>query len=198
MDTDFPAAHSMDVSWFAVDQDGHVAYFQSGENGTVPVKAFRAEMPPDVLQPLLARVNEPPPSPEEDDEEEEDDLWFLEPEQAARLGFFVYLGSTRVFSGPYRLCERPERPLHIDTAPPALRQGIKRVQFASLCFDQTTELTPCDHTRCEGWGPAYLSGDGRTVRPLPGREEEYRVWCRGLRQGKPDLFTQYRFEGLDE
>lgn len=26
MSDDFPAAHSMDSSWFAVDRDGHVTY----------------------------------------------------------------------------------------------------------------------------------------------------------------------------
>lgn len=33
---DYPAAHSMDTTWFAVDQDGHVGIFESGENGAVP------------------------------------------------------------------------------------------------------------------------------------------------------------------
>ena len=33
---DFPAAHSMDTMWFAVDRDGHVGYFFSGEEGPVP------------------------------------------------------------------------------------------------------------------------------------------------------------------
>jgi hypothetical protein len=40
MDNDFPAAHSMDTYWFAVDQDGHVAFFESGEAGAVPDTAF--------------------------------------------------------------------------------------------------------------------------------------------------------------
>lgn len=35
-DPDFPAAHSMDTEWFAVDDDGHVAVFDSGEGGAVP------------------------------------------------------------------------------------------------------------------------------------------------------------------
>lgn len=35
MRADFPAAHSMDTTWFAVDRDGHVALFDSGENGAV-------------------------------------------------------------------------------------------------------------------------------------------------------------------
>ncbi len=34
-----PAAHSMDSDWFAVDEDGHVAEFESGEAGAVP-RAF--------------------------------------------------------------------------------------------------------------------------------------------------------------
>ncbi|HLF92137.1 MAG TPA: hypothetical protein VJB14_01640 [Planctomycetota bacterium] len=33
---DFPAAHSMDTDWYAVDRDGHVASFRSGQGGAVP------------------------------------------------------------------------------------------------------------------------------------------------------------------
>jgi hypothetical protein len=36
MDVDFPAAHSMDTIWFAVDQDGHVAGLQSKGAGAAP------------------------------------------------------------------------------------------------------------------------------------------------------------------
>src|SRR4051794_34470710 len=36
MDADFPAAHSMDTQWFAIDRDGHVGIFSSGESGAVP------------------------------------------------------------------------------------------------------------------------------------------------------------------
>ena len=30
---DIPVAHSMDTTWFAVDRDGYVACFRSGEAG---------------------------------------------------------------------------------------------------------------------------------------------------------------------
>ncbi len=33
---DYPAAHSMDTTWFAVDEDGFVGQFDSGEAGAVP------------------------------------------------------------------------------------------------------------------------------------------------------------------
>jgi hypothetical protein len=41
---DFPAAHSMDTTWFGVDDDGEIAVFESGEDGAVP-NAFNG--PPD-------------------------------------------------------------------------------------------------------------------------------------------------------
>jgi hypothetical protein len=37
---DYPAAHSMDSCWFATDQDGHVAYFETGEGGCMPSEGF--------------------------------------------------------------------------------------------------------------------------------------------------------------
>lgn len=39
MENDFPAAHSMDTCFFAVDRDGHVAIFDTGEAGAVPNQA---------------------------------------------------------------------------------------------------------------------------------------------------------------
>ena len=39
---DFPAAHSMDSTWFAVDLDGHVALFDTDEAGTLPSQGFPA------------------------------------------------------------------------------------------------------------------------------------------------------------
>lgn len=38
-DRDFPAAHSMDTSWFAIDADGVVAHFDTGEDGALPIHA---------------------------------------------------------------------------------------------------------------------------------------------------------------
>src|SRR5262245_36517923 len=43
MEPDYPAAHSMDTTWFAVDRDGHVACFESGEAGAVPVEAWAGD-----------------------------------------------------------------------------------------------------------------------------------------------------------
>ncbi len=44
---DFPAAHSMDTTWYAVDADGVVAVFDSGEAGAVPNAAAVSMSPGD-------------------------------------------------------------------------------------------------------------------------------------------------------
>jgi hypothetical protein len=43
MQPDYPAAHSMDTCFFAVDRDGHVAVFDTGEAGAVPADALAGD-----------------------------------------------------------------------------------------------------------------------------------------------------------
>lgn len=40
---EFPAAHSMDTTWFAAHANGHIAAFQTGEAGSVPERALNDE-----------------------------------------------------------------------------------------------------------------------------------------------------------
>lgn len=42
-EVDYPAAHSMDTDWFAIDSDGNVGIFASGEPGAVPSSAEEGE-----------------------------------------------------------------------------------------------------------------------------------------------------------
>jgi hypothetical protein len=51
---------------------------------------------------------------------------------------------------------------------------------------------------CNFWGDAagYLSSDGKTLRPFPGREEEYRTfWEEYYRLYYPEAGRGLRFEG---
>jgi hypothetical protein len=50
MEQDYPAAHSMDTAWYAVDRDGHVAFFWSGEAGAVPAGAADEETNLDLVR----------------------------------------------------------------------------------------------------------------------------------------------------
>jgi hypothetical protein len=57
----FPAAHSMDTTWFAIDADGCVGIFSSGEGGAVPedlteVHGNEIEVEGDLLE-ILAKDN---------------------------------------------------------------------------------------------------------------------------------------------
>jgi hypothetical protein len=54
MQPDYPAAHSMDTMFFAVDKDGNVAVFNTGEAGAVPTRALAAEQAEDVQRQLLS------------------------------------------------------------------------------------------------------------------------------------------------
>jgi hypothetical protein len=58
MDLDYPASHSMDTSWFAVDADGHVGLFHSGEAGAVPRRATTESY----QSSLIARLREVVPA----------------------------------------------------------------------------------------------------------------------------------------
>lgn len=58
MDIDYPAAHSMDTNWFAVDCDGHVACFDSDEPGAVPAQLLQGTDTLDLLA-ELCRIGPP-------------------------------------------------------------------------------------------------------------------------------------------
>jgi hypothetical protein len=253
-EADFPAAHSMDTDWFAVDRDGHVAVFDSGEAGAVPVAAGTDE-DRDVLLRLAASLPAVLPlfdlkewvghtdSPEsrhiraEHDWEYARILMFLETldpirdtlgtalvaarpgafghavffeelspalfrrihaagacracvslyeheDWPTRLGLFRYSHTCdNWISGPYGRDGRPARPLRIDEIPPEFRAAFEGMRFEALCFAETKEIQPVDHGPCQSWENAYLALDRKTVRPMPGREEEYRDAFEDLSDG---------------
>lgn len=53
---DYPAAHSMDTTWFAVDADGHVAMLDSQSDGLVPSSYLRAFGTQTYLELLTSRA----------------------------------------------------------------------------------------------------------------------------------------------
>ncbi len=55
METDFPAAHSMESCWFGVDKDGRVGFFDTGEAGAQP-SAGLVGRAAELAAPRLARA----------------------------------------------------------------------------------------------------------------------------------------------
>jgi hypothetical protein len=185
MGEDFSAAHSMDTEWFAVDRDGQVALFISGENGSVADAAADINVD-DVLRALGGNWTE----------DMEDD-WDVQLPELARLGLHVYQDDTEWFSGPYVRTHRPERPLHVDQLPPQLREQVKEVRYDDLRFADKGVLQPCDHAEGHAWGLGYLAEDRKTVRPVPGKEEKYREYIERLRRDHPDVLKDFQIEGLE-
>ena len=150
MDADFPAAHSMDTWWFAVDAEGHVAVFDSGESGAVPIAYFEAESNStgpavttalsDFLSPGLTR-------------------W-----EPTTLGLFTYEHPRRFerpvqselllnqegprVSGPYLRLTVPEQPLHVDQLPPSVREVVAAVRFDGLTFAEERAIQPAEQMTC--------------------------------------------------
>jgi hypothetical protein len=187
MEFDYPAAHSMDTVWYAVDDAGHVAAFLTGENGSVPDGAG----PWRLLLDLHARTFQTDPNAHPD--------W---DEAAASLGVFKYGYNDEMPLGyvepRYRREVAPDSPLHVDQLPPDFRKEWKRLQFPGVRFDAAEYLQPYEFFRCTSYdvdASGYLSGDGTTIRPIPGTEEDFAEAIAGWREEWPDAAAGYRFEG---
>ncbi len=184
MEADYPAAHSMDTTFFAVDAAGHVALFETGENGHAPETEDN-----DVRQELWD-LRKPPGA-------DEDDGWDTEVLcSTVGLYFFDYVDD--IFPiGPYFRTLVPEAPLHVDELPPELRERCRAVQF-DVRFDQIQRVQPLEFTGCEYWDQerdAYLCGDGKTVKPVPGRESHFASFVRQFRAELPEEAKELIFDG---
>lgn len=118
---DYPAAHSMDTSWFAIDEAGRVAVFNSGEDGAVPIDAIslggasESDRDADTIRQLLAP-------------DDEDALW------GDSGPFFHYQNGDYGNPGHYvRRDYVPAEPANIASLPADLRAKMLRlpVDFTS-------------------------------------------------------------------
>jgi hypothetical protein len=187
MGDDIPVAHSMDTRWFAIDEVGHVAIFETGENGHVPEIAEDAEEL--IEQVWRHRHQEGGQSPWEHDE------------LAAELGVFVYDYDDSFFDpiGSYRRVQVPKTPLHIDQLPPALRQQAKKSCLEKVDFAQKELIQPLEQCQAVYWYEenrvAYLCSDGKTVRPVPGMEHRFADFREQFRNENPQEAEKLIFEG---
>jgi hypothetical protein len=199
---DFPAAHSMDTNWFAVDREGHVGLFFTGEDGHLPEAAAQSEGHRVLVALWSLRQSSA------DAAKDAERLYDLEREdRAARLGLFYYehcryalVGSNETLLGRYSRLVVPKGPLHLDQLPANLRKDCRTVCFERASFAGDEHLQPLDDHSCSLWNPwgtiAYLSADGTTVRPMPGHESSYEDFCARLREEYPRFAEQLRFESL--
>ena len=76
--------------------------------------------------------------------------------------------------------------VHVDELPPRVRQVLGELRFDTLDFSETKIFQPVELTECGTWDPAYLTSDGKTVKPVPGREKDYKEFVKD--QG--DIFLE--------
>ncbi len=189
MEPDYPAAHSQDTNWFAVDSAGHVAFFESGEEGHVPEGVVDSGEIHDLWQ--LRHPDQTTVS-----------YWRLSREQLANeIGVYCYDydGELRIHIAPYRLMGAPKTALHVDQLSPSLRQHCKQVRFETIVFSQTELIQPLEWFPCVCWYQdsriAYLASDGKTVRPISGMEDRFADFCRQFREEHPEQAKDMIFEG---
>src|SRR5262245_26336869 len=128
---DYPAAHSMDTLWYAVDVNGAVAFFDSGEAGPVPKSATRRGNG-DV--PRLVRIL----GGDCDDDFDKHEAF----QAAVDRGVYVYEVITWEcdFLDTYERIGVPKRPLHLDQLPPKLRKNVAKCALPMVEFAKETEL----------------------------------------------------------
>jgi hypothetical protein len=174
----------MDSSWYAVDKNGHVALFITGAGGAVPTNAFSPENAEAMEEAGL---------------EDELEHNLSEDQLPDREKLFVYETGMmdEGLADCYHRGQKPKQPLHVDQLPPDVRQAVKAATFETLDFNTAKVIQPVELTDCGTWDPAYLASDGRTVRPVPGREAEYAEFAQEL-VGDDNLVVEGLEDGEDE
>lgn len=182
---DYPAAHSMNVYWFAVDDSGEVAVFQSDDEGHVP--DWDREFIYDMMSLFDFEVDLA------------DGFMPNEWAQAMRLTYYAFPQHYDMLLHPYQRTARSKVPLHVDQLPPEFRAACRSVHFAGLFFAQTEMIQPLDFFDCTCRFPerryAYVEVDGVTVRPLPGLEDEFTAFVEDFKRTEPRSAARLRFEG---
>lgn len=164
-DEDYPAAHSMDTTWFAVDKDGYIACMESDEVGAVPA-AFGGDQGngEDFLTALAQHKGAAIPK----------DFYGAnsEGEFAKSLGLYMYRSGFGFFppSAPgedgidpdeeyqdvveaYQRQAAPAEPLHVSTLPAVFQDEAKHAMVFDFSFKETEWIQPALLTPCQYWLP---------------------------------------------
>jgi hypothetical protein len=199
MEPDFPAAHSMDTTWFAVDGEGHVGVFFSAEDGPVPTGPVQNADLFDVLR----QFGEWPAQEEGEEWWPEQEDHEMAQEQAADFGFFVYeyIGDFTSLVLPYTMTVEPCDPIHVDQLPPGVRKLFMQVRLEEAQFPSGETLQPVEYVKCFFYNEedvGYLADDERTVRPNPGQEAKFAAFCEEFRRLYPERADGLHFQGISE
>jgi hypothetical protein len=169
---DYPAGHSMDSTWFAVDESGEVAFFDTSEGGAIPSEGFPVggeggDGPNwwEVAFALLIAQGR------EDEElaavlpETAEDLgeWF-EGEQGAELQLLLSLGVHVYLCGeqdayPYFRIAPPRQPLSLSDLPEGVKAYFTPGRLP-LRFADSPQIAPGQFVPVESWSGYWFDTRG--------------------------------------
>ncbi len=148
----------MDTYWFAVDADGHVGFFSSGENGHVPTQASDSGG-------LWALWDLENPS----NSGQYHDLEYYA--QELRFFFYRFRGwSEDEPRQPYSAVVQPDAPRYADQLTPEWLKEQQPVLFAGVSFGDTPQLQPAEFFPCDYWSDPPGEHEPTVVQPIPKTE----------------------------
>lgn len=176
---DYPAAHSMDSTWFAVDADGEVAVFDTGEGGCAPAEGFpmggeAGGMADPALEEneLLAyalharaRIDERlrallPADPEElAGVIAHSPAWDVMQPLLRAAGVWTYACSESVAT-PYLREGEPAQAVRVDDLGAQLQRRFARARLP-IRFREAPAIAPGEHVPVHAWGPLWVDLEGR-------------------------------------
>lgn len=163
--TDYPAAHSMDTSWYAVDDLGNIAEFHTGEGGAYP-RGIGLEHACCLY----------------------DDGIVIEADLAAKklpcIQYFQDMERNANIAGPYDRESIPFKPANVRDLSPEARVCLERARLPDTDFLEMPVVQPAEHVPCDAYENELdyvISRDRRTFTVLPrphGLTPEFADWCR--------------------
>ena len=170
----------MDTSWFAVDEDGQVASFETGSGGAMPRVGFPSGELEDFVAAVLraragsdARLREMlPETPEELGDALENGASYGVLNQILRsFGVWTYDGPN-MQATPYVQEEGGmAEPIHIEAFEEEHRRSLQSARLP-LRFRETPILAPGEHVPVAAWDPTWFDLEGRP-HPSLGKEQAF-------------------------
>ena len=200
----------MDSTWFAVDEDGHIGVFDTGDEGPKPVN--------------FPSISLDEPDPKLDLEEEAllaQILWDLAcsdeclrkilPPSRAELEkqicygevidySFRFFRSLGVFTYSCDFCTpvayakvgEVQRPIGLEKLDESTQEQLRRARLP-VRFSETPAIAPGEFEKISAWTVYWFDSTGR-ARPVEGLEDEFEAWIKKAGELDPENF---RVEALD-
>ena len=152
---DFPAAHSMDSEWFAVDKDGFIAMLTTNEEGAMPMSEEQGDGT-DQLNEIASAMGCTLAQ----------DAWGSgQPESVGVYNFHWMLGEGPNVDEdawldqeegdgpvmPYKREAVPEKPIRISDLPASIQRNLGKYVFKNISFKDCEWLQPALYVPCQFW-----------------------------------------------